>query len=194
MHKSLKQKTEECIALLRSTNRDKIEDLINYITRMGYFVAPGSLKHHRFEGGLVSHSLETYRKALLFREKKIQEGFDSSEMPEDSVIIAALMHDLCKADVLRYNKDERKAYVCKSFKGHSERSVRQIGYSGFQLTPKEKDAILWHMGGEHRCPDKKKRIEYFNSHPLSDIIRKADGKSIGESKRRHHPNKYKLDA
>ena len=157
---------------------------------MGYFVAPGSLKHHRFEGGLVSHSLETYHKALLFREKKIQKGFDSSEMPKDSVIIAALMHDLCKADVLRYNKDKRKAYVCKSFKGHSERSVRQIGYSGFQLTPKEKDAILWHMGGKHRCPDKQKRLEYFNSHPLSDIIRKADGKSIGESKRRHHPNKY----
>ena len=74
MHKSLKQKTEECIALLRSTNRDKIEDLIIFITRMGYFEAPGSLKHHRFEGGLVSHSLETYHKAYRHGAKACKEG------------------------------------------------------------------------------------------------------------------------
>jgi len=187
VHKTLEQKIDECVALLRSTNRDKIEDLIKYITRMGYFEAPGSLKHHRFVGGLVSHSLETYHKALQLREKKIQEGFDPSTMPINSVIIAALLHDVCKADVLRFNPEKRKAYVCKGFKGHSERSVRQVGYSGFVLTSAEKDAILWHMGGERRCPNKQKRIDYFNSHPLCDIIRKADGKSIGESNRRHHP-------
>ena len=73
IHKTLKQKTDECLALLRSTHRDKIEDLIRHITRMGYFEAPGSLKHHRFEGGLVSHSLETYYKALQLREHKIEE-------------------------------------------------------------------------------------------------------------------------
>ena len=64
IHQTLQQKTDECLALLRSTKRDKIEDLITYITKMGYFVAPGSLKHHRFEGGLVSHSLETYHCCL----------------------------------------------------------------------------------------------------------------------------------
>ncbi len=68
IHKTLEQKKEECLALLRSTKRDKIEDLINYITNMGYFEAPGSLKHHRFVGGLVSHSLETYHKAMELRE------------------------------------------------------------------------------------------------------------------------------
>ena len=185
VHKTLKQKVEECLTLLRSTNREKIEDLINHITKMGYFEAPGSLRHHRFVGGLVSHSLETFHKAMQLREKKIQEGFDPADMPEESVIIAALMHDLCKADTLRYNSEVRKAYVCKGSKGHSARSVRQVGYSGFRLTSIEKDAILWHMGGEHICEDKQKRIEYFRSHPLSDIIRIADGKSIGESQRRH---------
>ena len=58
IHKTLQQKKEECLSLLRSTGRDKIEDLITHITRMGYFEAPGSLKHHRFVGGLLSHSLE----------------------------------------------------------------------------------------------------------------------------------------
>lgn len=187
INKTIEQKKEECLALLRSTKRDKIEDLIRHIARMGYFEAPASYKHHRFEGGLLSHSLETYHKAMSLREKKIEEGLSPNSMPEDSVIIAALMHDLCKADVLRFNTERRKAYECKSYRGHSERSVRQVGYSGFQLTPQEKEAILWHMGGKRRCLDEQKRGEYFKSHPLSDIIRKADGHSIGESKRRHHP-------
>ena len=58
IHKTLQQNTGECLALLRSTNREKIEDLISHITNMGYFDAPGSKTHHRFVGGLVSHSLD----------------------------------------------------------------------------------------------------------------------------------------
>ena len=188
-HKTLQQKTEECLALLRSTNREKIEDLISYITHMGYFEAPASKKHHRFVGGLVSHSLETYHKAMELREEKIRNGYSPDQMPKDSVIITALMHDLCKADVLRYNQESRRVYTCKRSSGHSERSVRQVGYSGFQLTPLEKEAILWHMGGRRRCPDEQQRKDYFKSHPLSDIIRIADGKSIREAQRRHHPQK-----
>ena len=189
IHKTKQQKTEECLALLRSTNREKIEDLISHITRMGYFEAPGSKTHHRFVGGLVSHSLETYHKAMELREEKIRNGYSPDQMPEESVIIAALMHDLCKADVLRYNNESHRVYDCKRYKGHSERSVRQVGYSGFQLTPLEKEAILWHMGGRRRCPDEQQRKDYFKSHPLSDIIRIADGKSIREAQRRHHPQK-----
>ena len=104
IHKTLKQKTEECLALLRSTKRDKIEDLIAHITRMGYFEAPGSLQHHRFVGGLVSHSLETYHKALQLRDEKIQKGFDPSEMPDDSIIITALMQSTRRHHPEKYRK------------------------------------------------------------------------------------------
>ena len=187
--KTLEEKKEECLSLLRSTNRENIEALISHITKMGYFEAPASLNHHRFTGGLVSHSLETYHKAMTLRDEKIREGYDASQMPVESVIIAALLHDVCKADALRYNPVRRCAYRCKKTSGHSERSVRQIGYSGFHLTPWEKDAILWHMGGKRRCPDRQQRIEHFLTHPLSDIIHKADGQSIKEAKRRHHPNR-----
>ena len=190
IHKTLKQKKDECLDLLRSTNRDKIEDLINYITTLGYFEAPGSLKHHRFEGGLVSHSLETYHKALHLRDKKIQKGFKSSEMPDDSIIIAALMHDLCKADTLRYSHTLHKT-IELIHTDHSARSVRQVEKSGFQLTSAEEEAILWHMGGKKKEKDLQKRLAYFKSHPLSDIIYWADKDSIGESKRRHHPGRYK---
>ena len=190
IQKTLKQKVEECLVLLRSTNRDKIEDLIKQISKLGYFEAPGSLKHHRFEGGLVSHSLETYRKALQLRDKKIQKGYKPSEMPDDSIIIAALMHDLCKADALRYSDTLRRVVELKQT-DHSARSVRLVEKSGFQLTSAEEEAILWHMGGKKREKDLQKRLAYFDSHPLSDIIYWADKKSIGESKRRHHPGRYK---
>ena len=185
IHKTLMQKTDECINLLRSTKRDGVEDLIRHITRMGYFEAPGSLRHHRFVGGLVIHSLETYHKAMELREEKISKGFPPEQIPVDSVIIAALMHDLCKADVLRYNSEQHRVYECKGHRGHGTRSVRQVGYSGFRLTPMEEDAILWHMGGRRICQDYEKRQLFFKSHPLSDIIHKADRKSIAESQRRH---------
>lgn len=183
IHKSLQEKVEECKELLLSTKRPKIGDLINHIDNMGYFIAPGSRSHHRFVGGLVSHSLETYHKAMELRGEKLAQGVDPNALPEESIIIAALMHDLCKADALRYSKETRKSYVVKNTNGHSMRSVRQIGYSGFVLTNAEKDAILWHMGGNRLSGDKN---EHFRTHPLADIIHRADGKSINEASRRHH--------
>ena len=128
---------------------------------------------------------------MKLREQKIREGFTPEQMPEESVIIAALMHDLCKADVLRYSKTLHRTIEIKNYSGHSARSVRQVGYSGFILTPAEKDAILMHMGGKKQIHDDQQRREYFKTHPLSDIIHRADGKSIGESKRRHHPQREK---
>lgn len=188
---TLEQKKEKCLALLRSTQRDKIEELIKHITKLGYFEAPGSLKHHRFVGGLLSHSLETYHKALQLRDVKIKKGYAPSEMPEDSVIIAALMHDLCKADTIRYSKSLHRTIEVKGPTDHSTRSVRQVKYSGFILTSAEEDAILMHMGGKKQIRDDNKRKEHFKVNPLSDIIYWADKYSIGESKRRHHPNKFR---
>ena len=193
IHKTVQQKKDECIALLRSTKRDKIEDLISHITRMGYFEAPGSYRHHRFVGGLVSHSLETYHKAMALREEKLREGFTLEQMPEESVIIAALMHDLCKADVLRFNTETHRVFNCHSNRkggGHSRRSVRMVDDSGFILTGPEREAILWHMGGKRILSDKGQRASYFATHPLSDIIRRADGNSIGDSQKRHHPERH----
>lgn len=183
IHKTIEEKKAECVALLRSTGRNDIELLISHIERMGYFIAPGSKEHHRFEGGLVSHSLETFKKAMELREAKIAAGVDADLMPEASVIIAALMHDLCKADALRFAAASRTVYSVKKTHGHSSRSVRQVGYSGFRLTNDEKDAILWHMGGKRMKEDKS---THFKTHPLADIIYHADKKSIGEAKARHH--------
>lgn len=173
-------KVEYCKALLRSTQRPNIEKLIEFIEGLGYFIAPGSMNHHRYKGGLLSHSLETYDEAIKLRSQKIAQGIDPKLMPIESVIIASLMHDLCKADELRYDGKNRWVYsIISKYEGHSQKSVSQLEKAGFVLTDEEKSAILWHMGGKRLKGD---RWTFFSEHPLVDIIYWADKYSI---KNRH---------
>ena len=115
IHKTLQQKKEECLSLLRSTGRDKIEDLVTHVTRMGYFEAPGSLKHHRFVGGLLSHSLETYYKAMDLRDEKIRKGVSPDQMPSASpttsgyskAMHSSSMPKSMPRSIYRYNKQPK---------------------------------------------------------------------------------------
>ena len=169
-------KFEYCKILLRTTQRPNVEELIEFITRLGYFIAPGSMKHHRYKGGLVSHSLETYHEAMNLRLRKIEKRVDPNLMPIDSVVIASLMHDLCKADELRFDARHRRVYsIISKFEGHSQKSVSQVEKAGFGLTDEEKSAILWHMGGKRFKDD---RRTFFSKHPLAEIIFYADKNSI----------------
>ena len=53
---------EEFLNLLRSVNRDGIENLITFLEKTDFFTAPASTKfHNAFEGGLLSHSLNVYK-------------------------------------------------------------------------------------------------------------------------------------
>ena len=50
---------EEYINLLKSTNREGIEKLINFLEKTDFFTAPASTRFHgSYEGGLVEHSLK----------------------------------------------------------------------------------------------------------------------------------------
>ena len=106
----LTQMKEEFNAALRSTNRPGVENLINWLeTGTDFYTSPASQCYHgAFPGGLLAHSLNVYHAALKFREmyttlalpeKKIQ------EIPDDSLIITTLLHDLCKAN--SYQEKER---------------------------------------------------------------------------------------
>ena len=60
-----KEMKEEFLNLLRSTEREGIEDLIEALEEMGFFTAPASANHHlNVEGGLLEHSLNTCKAAL----------------------------------------------------------------------------------------------------------------------------------
>ncbi len=84
---------EKIIELLKSTNRNGIGNLIKYLEENKYFRKPASINHHsNFEGGLAHHSYKVYQSY-----KKLNQE-NETNIPEDSLIITAFLHDICKLD------------------------------------------------------------------------------------------------
>lgn len=194
----IKKNKEEFVNLLRSTNRDGVENVITDLEEMGFFEAPASASHHlNTAGGLVEHSLNTCKAALVVWEgmKKL-EPYLENEVKEDSVILASLLHDICKADMYMRSVKRRKNKIgdwedCEGYKltfknfplGHGEKSLVLALCSGLELSDAEMLAILWHMGAwgvnmnsyeEQRNYDAAKIF-----YPLVTIVQTADGLAAG---------------
>ena len=151
---------KEFIELLKTTNRQGIDDLVEELEDLGFFKAPTSTKFHLNEdGGLVQHSLNVCKAALSMRKSMIELDDSLLEaLPKDSVIIASLLHDTCKADIYKPTMKKEKnrfGMWCdvpgydvdySNFPlGHGEKSVIVLLRSGFELTDDEIMAIRWHM-------------------------------------------------
>ena len=152
---------EELCSLLRSTGREGVEGLIEDITTQGFFEAPASAGHHlNVEGGLAQHSLNSCKAALAVWEgMKTVEPTLANEVTRESIIIATLLHDLCKIDIYRRSVKKRKNALgqwedSEGYKvtyrnfpmGHGEKSVILALCSGIELSDAEMLAIRWHMG------------------------------------------------
>ena len=151
---------KEFIELLKTTNRQGIDDLVEELEDLGFFKAPASTKFHLNEdGGLVQHSLNVCKAALSMRKSMIEHDDSLLEaLPKDSVIVASLLHDTCKADIYKPTMKKEKnrfGMWCdvpgydvdySNFPlGHGEKSVIVLLRSGFELTDDEIMAIRWHM-------------------------------------------------
>lgn len=151
---------QEFIELLKSTEREDIDYVIEDIDKLGFFDAPASTRFHlNYEGGLAEHSLNVCKVALRLREQMIE--MDKKIEPhlrKDSVIIASLLHDVCKADIYKpaVKKAKNAFGVWEEVRGfdvdysnfplgHGEKSVIVILRCGFDLTDEEIMAIRWHM-------------------------------------------------
>lgn len=152
--------------LLRSTNRDGIENLIDFIKRSDFYTAPASTKYHScHEGGLLQHSLNVYDRLKENFKDSVYEEFNITEA---NIIIAALLHDLCKSYYYGTEIKNKKVYSEHGKKsdsngrfdwvsapayvvddkipyGHGEKSVMMIE-EFVKLEPVERYAIRWHMG------------------------------------------------
>ncbi len=91
-----KKMKEKFIQLLRKTNREGIEDLINFIEeKTDFFTAPASTRFHgSHEGGLLEHSMKVYE----ILDYKIKNNVIDLHVPEDTIIIVSLLHDICKVN------------------------------------------------------------------------------------------------
>ncbi len=161
MDADVKANKVKCMELLRSTGRDGIEELLIELEKMGYFTAPASAVYHlNCEGGLAQHSLNTFNAAsAIWESMKTFCPHLAKEVSRDSIIIASLLHDLCKCDVYKrkheagcrpYNYTADVPKYSASYDefpiGHGEKSVILALCAGVMLYDSEMVAIRWHMG------------------------------------------------
>ena len=153
------------ISLLRKTQRDGIEDVIRYLDVSGFYEAPSSVcRHHNWKGGLAEHCLGVYRIA-----SELNDG-----LPRDSIVIAGILHDICKASKLYYDADGNIQRRHTHIKGHGRRSIKLLEKLGLLLTEDERLAIRWHMGGHHASLEERDEVAIARQNSLWKLIHKAD--------------------
>ena len=179
---------EEFLQIFREkVQREGAEELLTFLEQKSdFFTAPASTKfHNAFEGGLCAHSLNVYHCLVDYLARpRVRETFGLS-FSDESIAIAALLHDVCKINTYRpgtrnvkneatgrweqvatYYYDDTLPY------GHGEKSVYIV--SGFmRLSRDEAMAIRWHMGFSHT---EESRIvgQALEAYPLAFAVSVAD--------------------
>ena len=181
-----KEKIKE---LLLSTARPGMERLVDWIDqKTDFYTAPASTKYHlACKGGLAQHSLNVYD--LL--SGKVKAGL--LEIRKETIIITALLHDLCKVNFYVMEKKnvregsklnsygsevanwvEKEVWTVRdSFPvGHGEKSCFYI-QSFIRLTDEEYAMIRLHMGSDRNgFPDP--FTETANMYPSVIAIHTSD--------------------
>ena len=89
--------------ILRETGRRGIENVLFELDKLGFYSAPASTRFHgSYPGGLLKHSLNVYDEAMMVLELQLRQRSGIEHLiPVCSIAIAALLHDVCKAEVYR---------------------------------------------------------------------------------------------
>ena len=142
---------------LRETRREGIENLIEYLEKSDFFIAPASIKYHGcYEGGLAEHSVNVMD-AIVKVDDMLNEKYGVPKESEDSLILVSLLHDICKVNTyfpktLWRKNDEGK---WENYEGYERNPIFEMGHASksvfiiqnyIKLTPQEAQAIYWHMG------------------------------------------------
>ena len=187
------------IDTLTSTNRKGIDIVLAKLDESGFYDAPASSKFHlSCKGGLLEHSVNVYKAAIMLREQAIQAQPDLEvQLPLDSVAICTLLHDTCKTDIYKEGILSRKnadgyweKYVGFQVDynmglplGHGEKSVIMLLSWGLELKPEEMMAIRWHMTAwdlPMQSPEHKESLNAAKSiSPLVSLVQLADGFATG---------------
>lgn len=184
---------EQILELLDKTDRAGIDEVMDWLKSSDFFMAPASTNFHgNYEGGLAEHSLNVYIAAMRLRTMALSLKPElESELPEDSVAIATLLHDICKADI--YKEITKKRQVFGRWEdyqgftvdysnfplGHGEKSVIILLRLGLDLTDAEIAAIRWHMTSWDLPFQSREALGNINAakdkYPLCALVQLADG-------------------
>lgn len=173
---------DKYLKLLKSVQRDGMDKLISFIEKSDFFKAPASTRFHgSYEGGLLEHSLRVYE----ILKHKVQNCIMDMQVSNDSIILIALLHDICKVNF--YKVDYRNAknefgewekvpyYTVEDTipYGHGEKSVMMIT-EYIKLTVEEKYCIRWHMGYTEPKELYNTIGEAYKKYPLALLTHEAD--------------------
>lgn len=152
------------IELLRSTEREGIENLITWMEGNGFFTAPCSTSHHLCkEGGLAEHSLNVYKRMKQLYITFL--GLDETAKNINTIIVCSLLHDIGKCGqfgkpyyvenyLSKTDKDGNpirstaKPYVTNAELFNVPHEIRSLSIVDrhIDLTEEEQFAILYHNG------------------------------------------------
>ena len=174
------EEEQEIVNLLKSTGRENIDVLIDWMRKNNFFSAPASVVHHNnVKGGLARHSLDVFHEAVKLNK--------TAKLPLNSIILCSLLHDICKSD--QYGFDEQCkpiSYKEKLKKGHGRRSLFIVTRGcKVPLNYYEELAIWWHMGPYEPNIDKH-QAEYIlsNHEELCKLIRIADSNAAASASKK----------
>ena len=173
---------QEFINLLKSTNREGMENLIAFLEKTDFFTAPASTKFHgAFEGGLLEHSMKVYE----ILKDKAENNVITAKFADDTIKIVALLHDICKANFYKVDYRNAKNELGEWEKvpyytiddtipyGHGEKSVMMLT-EYIKLTSEEKYAIRWHMGFSEPKENYSALGATYKKYPLALLVNEAD--------------------
>ena len=201
--------TEENIArfeaLLSSVTRNGIDKLLGYIrNNTDFYKAPASTRFHlACEGGLLQHSLNVYDCLIAKKESPIWKPILAG-IPDESLIIMALLHDLCKAnfyaegtknqktydadkvaaaDPWQRKHDQAGDYIWETVKTYQVDDQLPLGHGEksvmliqcyIRLTMQEVMAIRWHMGFSEPKENYNSLGAAMEKYPLVLALHEAD--------------------
>ena len=176
---SEKNNKERFLELCSQIKRDGIDKLLNWLESSDFYTCPASTRFHgNHPGGLLEHSLNVYDELT-----RLMKAFPEVTVPQESVIIASLFHDLCKVNMYREEQRNRKnadgqweSYTAYSisekfaYGGHGSKSVFLI-QNFMKLTTEEAVAINCHMS----CWDGNTFVgNAYEQHPFAWLVHVAD--------------------
>ena len=191
---TLENNKERFISLLKGTARQGVDNVIAMLEKEGFFTAPASTKFHlNTEGGLLEHSLNVYDAAMMLKADMVKVNPSiEKDLPDDSIVLSTLLHDVCKSDIYfktmlsrkkpdgywekyeGYQTDYTKAFPM----GHGEKSVIMVLSWGLSLTKEEMLSIRWHMAPWDMPTQSGEHKESFNAAkaltPLCPLVQIAD--------------------
>ena len=178
----IEQNRKEVLEILSKVNREGMDEFIEFLNNSTFFSDPASSRYHaNFPGGLAFHSYNLYK--ICSRLNKL---FNRG-ISEESIIISAICHDLCK--IGSYNIDNKwkkdsqgkwESYLTYCYNPNQVQCLHGtesalIASKYIKLTDEEQQAITYHMGAyglsDRDCNQMNNSIKKY---PLVLLIQQSD--------------------